>query len=222
MSSTGISVIIPVGPEKAHKRYLTECLESVRAQTLSAAEILIIDDMAGLPPIEGTRVWRSPWRLGVAHAFNVGVALTSNNLAFMLGADDKLLPNCLSECEDAFARGARRDAYYYVGVQYSDGRADQYLACNAAMVTKGLWRSSGGFPLESASGAPDAALVSTLMVHKEAGALVLVNGKTPLYWYRVHGESDTAKRQPWQGVIGATRNISTQLWKQPEWGRFSL
>lgn len=225
MSYPGVTVAIPVGPEKHHQAFLEECLDSIVAQTVKPSEILIIDDMAGLPwrkdcGQENTHVWRSPWLLGVAHAFNFGVALAENDLVFMLGGDDKLLPNCLEHCLMAWEENKRRDAYYAVGVQYSDGRENQFLACNAAMVTKGFWRLTGGFPPESSVGSPDAALISILLGN-DLPQTVMVNGEKPLYWYRVHDKSDTAQRRPWQGVISQTRDLLTKTWKQPAWGRYS-
>ena len=243
---TGITVAIPVGPFSTDQQWLEECLESVRAQTHRANEILLIDDMAGLEfgPVprprydgsflvrespksflNGCQMWCSPWRLGVAHAFNFGVAIAENELVFMLGADDTLHPECLERCLDAYENdepSVRDLTYYFVGVQYLDGRADdkQFVACNAAMVTKSLWRRCGGFAVESASGAPDAALISVMMVHSEAGRFIGVGEGMCLYNYRPHANTDTAKRAAWQGIILETRNVLTRDWKPPEWGRY--
>lgn len=220
-----ITVSIPVGPEQHHRAYLDECLASLAAQTHLPDEVLVIDDMAGLPqglnrqyPFPA-RTWHAPWRLGVAGAFNMGVALAENDLVFLLGADDRLLPNCLERCLEKYGWNDERPAYYGVGVRYSDGRPDQFELCNAAMVTKGLWRATGGFPPEAGSGAPDAAFISMLMVNSPH-SLILVSQEEPLYWYRVHNGTDTAGRGPWQGVILETRNLLTQLWQPPAWGRY--
>ena len=225
-----VSVVIPVGPYPDDQRWLGECLESVRVQTHQADEVLLIDDMAGLvaeapPPL---RIWRAPWRLGVAAAMNFGVALARNDLVFMLCADDTLHPECLERCLETYQeepKGARDRSYYFVGVKYLDGRAvdEQYLPCGAAMVTKELWRTCGGFPPEAASGAPDAALISTMMVHSDAGRLVGVSehDRACLYNYRSHGGSDSVRRASWQGVILETRDLVTRLWEPPTWGRMS-
>lgn len=226
-----ISVTIPVGPHPGNARYLRECLASVAEQTLQPADVVVIDDMAAVATMLevqkqaselglNLKIWRAPWRLGVAAAFNFGVALAESELVFMLGSDDRLLPKCLAECLDCYDSNARRDLYYNVGVKFSDGREDQYIACNAAAVTKGLWRQTGGFPLESSVGAPDAALLS-IMLGTRAGYSHVVNGREPLYWYRVHGETDTAGRGAWQGVILEVRNLVTATWQRPQWGRRS-
>ena len=61
-------------------------------------------------------------------------------------------------------------------VVYNDGEV-QEAACNAAMVTQGLWRLTGGFPPETAVGAPDAALVSIMLANSpRAGEFVRIKG----------------------------------------------
>jgi len=227
VSEIGVTVAIPVGPEPHHQRYLQECLESVAAQTEKAGEILLIDDMAKVPEAQvgkwadgPVRTWRAPWRLGVPAAFNCGVSLARYPLVFMLGADDKMFPRCLEQCVAAWLENKRRDAYYWVGVRYSDGREDQFQPCNAAMVTKGFWSRTGGFPPESASGACDAALISILIGKNMGGALVCADHENPLIWYRIHENTDTASRGVyWQGIILATRDYLTREWKEPKWGR---
>lgn len=216
-----ITVVIPVGPEKHHAQYLDECLESVYAQIHSPDEILIIDDMNGieLEETDQLHIWRSPWRLGVAHAFNFGIALARNECVFTLGADDKLLPQCLEKCIERYHQEKESDGWYFVPVQYNDGR-EQNLACHAAMVTKGLWRKTGGLPPETASGASDAAFISMSMTSMSKVCKVFGVWSEPLYWYRIHDKTDTASRYVWQGVILETRNILSKTWTPPQWGRY--
>lgn len=232
MTDTPITVVIPVGPEPHHRQYLDEAMGSLLAQTHAPAEVLLIDDMAGLDSelydeegldLRGAfplRTWRAPWRLGVAQAFNAGVALATYPLVMMMGADDQLKPDCLEQIARVYNANERYDGYYWVGVEYSDGREDQFLPCNAAAVTQGLWRMCGGFPVESGSGAPDAALISILMVHLPSTLVGVGVDRKPLYWYRVHEESETANAGPWQGVIINTRDLVTANWKPPAWGRY--
>jgi hypothetical protein len=100
-----------------------------------------------------------------------------------------------------------------VGVRYSDTGETQELACNAAMVTKSLWRRTGGFPIQSASGAPDAALLSIIIGnYPRAGRHWPVADGKPLYNYRRHVEADTASKASWQRVILETRDLVTREW----------
>lgn len=158
-------------------------------------------------------IWISPWYLGVAHAFNFGVALADNEHVVMLGSDDTLEPNCIEECEKAKLDGLY---YQYFPLRYMDTGEIQNIACNAAMVTKELWRHTGGFPVQSASGAPDCALLSIMMARPggEAGQIVRIGNGEPLYNYRRHNETDTARNyQKWEKVILATRDLVTKDWQ---------
>jgi glycosyltransferase involved in cell wall biosynthesis len=203
----------------------------VKAQIYPPNAVVIVDDMANvnermivdiLAPIQVRFVYPL-WHLGVAHAFNFGVACAPADLVFMLGSDDTLEPECLAECSNAYYAAARPNlSYYWVGVRYMHGEyPDQYLPCHAAMVSKELWKHTGGLPVEAASGASDAALISILMGQGErAGDLVCVDHNKPLYNYRVHDETDTASKGAWQGVIIETRNILTRDWTPPKWQRY--
>src|SRR3990167_4367481 len=99
---SNVSVVIPVGPYPANKKWLKECIESVVNQTVHS-QIVIIDDMAkitndDLGGIEPDVFFNTPWLIGVAGAFNFGVALAKTECVFMLGSDDTLDPDCLYEC----------------------------------------------------------------------------------------------------------------------------
>lgn len=227
-----ISVLIPVGPKQHHQQWLDEALLSVCKQTHKADEILLIDDMADLSETKlrkvvgkvNLRIWKSPWNLGVAHAFNFGVALARNNAVFMMGADDTLEPDCLDFCNGVYLNTGiehRDRTYYYVGVKYMDTGEEQYVPCGAAMVTKLLWKANGGFPLETALGCSDAAMISIMMVHPEAGRYLCVNGKKPLYNYRRHSLTDTAEKvTKYSGAILDVRDVLTREWKPPVWNRY--
>lgn len=254
-----VTVVVPVGPYAIYKTWLKECLESVRAQTYPADEILLIDDMAGLgddvlEPYRGegdsilhwglsgmpwtehvflerdsesdsakvvARIWRAPWRLGDLTAWNCGVALARNDLVFLLSCDDMLRPDCLELCVAEWEKHERKDAFYYVGAHYMGNEwPDQTCAFGNALVTKGLWRMTGGLPIEAASGAGDAAHIEILMIHFPDRLIEVAGGK-PLYDYRVHDQTVTCRLGTWSEVIAATRKLTTELWKVPEWGRMS-
>lgn len=223
-----ITVVIPIGPSEQASDYFDQAMRSLIGQTQLPAALVLVDDMSF------TREWRfdavpfpiydivNKWRLGVAGSFNVGVAAARTECVLMMGADDTLEPTCIEECSLAYEQSeAKSNTYFWMGVRYSDGREDQYLPCHAAMVTKSLWELSGGLPIEAASGASDAAIISIMLSHPEQFNFHCVNKSKPLYNYRVHAYSDTASRGPWQSVILETRNLVSELWTQPTWGRYS-
>lgn len=226
MNDHKVSVVIPVGPFLANKRWLREAIDSVVNQTYPVDELLVIDDMARLTAEEVitenniTHIWQSPWRLGVAHAFNFGVALAMNELVFMLGSDDWLEPDCIEKCVREYDRAEYpENSYFFVGVRYSDDREDkeQFTPCAAAMVTKSLWKHTGGLPIEASTGASDSAFCSIFWSKSEICRFVGVAEGKSLYNYRVHDESDTAKVASWQGIILETRNLVTSQWNPPFW-----
>ena len=227
-----ISVVVPIGPNPVYRNYLFECLDSIAAQTFKPSEVMIVDDQAHLSDKERTAIewtltpkgisvnyYETPWLSGVAHAFNFGVALAQNELVFMLGSDDILRPWCLQDCSDAFNRFNDPVGYYYEDIQYSDTGETQSLACHAAMVTKKLWCLSGGFPVESALGAPDTMLVSIMLGAKgNAGNLRRVESSQPPYLYRRHDQTDTLSRgNKYHSEMFTLRNKLTANWKQPTW-----
>lgn len=258
MPDPRIGVAIPVGPSKHHADFLDECLTSVRAQTSSPSEVLIVSDMADLSErtfwgeyneaegefIKGWgrgdgykggpwRVWSAPWRLGIPAAFNAGVALCDADYVLMLGADDWLEPFAIERVQAAIREQGDNApmCYYYLTIRYSDDGETQSAPNNCAVVSKTLWRATGGFPPESAVGACDTMFISQLIGRREAfefegmkGDLIAVDGGagTPLYNYRRHADSDTGTRPlAWQDPIFKTRDLLTRHWKRPEWGRYS-
>lgn len=214
----GVTVALPVGPFEANQRWLYDAIESVQKQTHHPfIELLLIDDGADLPLpdlfSDAVRVWKCPWRVGVAHAFNFGVGLASYDLVFFMGSDDTLEPECIEKCVEAWEKNERKDGYYHVPIRYMDTGDEQGVPCNYAMITKGLWELTGGFPPETAVGAPDAAFISMLMKHRP-DLLCKVGGGKPLVNYRRHEESDTVKRAPWQAAILEVRKVLTE---SPPW-----
>lgn len=228
---TLVSVCIPVGPNPANRRWLDDAVLSVFNQTWvdnpeGGVHIQFVDDMADLryaTDVEamcfGAKmpcdIYKMPWYSGVAHAFNAGVAVAPSDFVFMLGSDDWLEPDCIEKCMAEYEhRNGDPYGYYYVGVRYSDTGETQTVPCHAAMVTKALWRRSGGFPIASASGACDAALLSIIMGnYPAAGRHWPVADGEPLYNYRRHNETDTAGKGSWQGVILETRDLVTREWR---------
>lgn len=218
---TGTTVCIPVGPSQANRQWLDEAVESVHTQTYTPDELLLIDDGAGI--VHGgygpwVSVWRCPWRTGISHAFNYGVALAQHECVFMLGSDDTLEPTCLERCLEAYERMDRRDAYYSVAVRYMDDGVVQTSPCNAAMVTKGFWKMTGGFPIESSVGCGDSMLLSICLAHQlpvyEVGYVLGEQDDhiIPLYNYRRHDGTWTASLSHRQDIIHRVRDEVTRDW----------
>lgn len=230
-----ITVVLPIGPFRDDTAYLKECLVSIREQTLKPHELIVVADRSGVllaheihpflnpdddPYRQGaipTSIIQHYWRLGCAASWNQGVGASCTECVFLMGADDTLEPTALEECWATYSRIGDPLGYYYLGVKYSTGEV-QDVPCNAAMVTKSLWKHTGGFPPEAGVGAPDALLISILMGQgARAGNLHAVADGTPLYNVRVHAAQETRRTGKYHQQIIAIRDIATRTWEPPEW-----
>lgn len=200
---------------------------------MKPVETVIIDDMANVDKfmidqlVDRPRIWQAPWRLGVAHAFNMGVALAPTECVIMLGADDMLDPECIEHCWYAYNHADYKElTYFALKVRFIGTDKEQIAACGGAMVTKSLWRATGGFPVESAVGASDTMLLSMIIGNPGHACIQNVNADKALYFYREHPETDTAEREPWNenspwfSITRDVRNHLTTHFKPPMWGRY--
>lgn len=191
-----ISVVIPVGPKQYQSEHLLECLESVNRQTQAPNELVIVDSSGILLPgvmdcpctsnIVNRPVITIP-PTGIPDAFNVGVSYARNELVFLLGSDDRLLPRCLEQCYAAYNRFQQSLAWYFVGVEYSNGFT-QNTPCLAAMITKTLWQTAGPLARDGTHNYPGCEveyISRMLLANGRFGATYRVSDDV-LYWHRIH------------------------------------
>lgn len=175
---------------------MRECIESVLSQVDQYDQILVLDNGIGLrDPLqigEWADLHRIPWAIGLASGYNYGIAIARHENCFMLGSDDLMLPNCLQQCREAYDREGGAIGWYYVGVEYSDGRT-QNTACMAAMVSKTLWHRVGGYELGSDYGVNSLKLpvrscehvvLSKMIANPKLGKIIRVSDEI-LYWVRL-------------------------------------
>lgn len=228
---TKLAVVIPVGPREHHCAYLGDTLASIAAQSRVVDHLVIVDDMHGrelddmvCPPGVATfEVYRAPWHLGVAGAFNHGVMRAfaqGCDLALMQGADDTLEENLADRIVQTYETRSRADGYYWCEVQYSSGE-QQSLPCNAAAVTPGFMRASGGLPIEASLGGMDAALISAMMVHDPASLIHVPGQDGGRVWVRQHAMQEGARLNRYGDAIVQVRNVFTAMFERPDWGRYA-
>ena len=224
-----ITVVIPVGPTPEACAYLPQAIESVAESAIPPA-LWLIDDMHNIGAHDGCRsareyaeVHRNAWNLGVGASFNVGVSVAPTEHVLLLGADDWLEPDAIAKASATIEANPIENAYYWYRVRYSDDRAekDQGQPCGAAVVTKSLWRATGGFPVESAVGRSDVMFLGMLFGHPELGSVVEIqdDGRPP-YNYRVHDATHTASRAPWVRALDETAQAYWTTYQPPRWGRY--
>src|SRR5215813_10960552 len=112
MSNPLVTIIIPTFNRR---RWIGECLNSVRAQTYQNTETLVIDDCS----TDGTVEWlRSnpnysfakihvlPQNGGASIARNTGIEMAGGELIAFIDSDDLLAPNHVEKAVEAFASQA--------------------------------------------------------------------------------------------------------------------
>lgn len=157
--------------------------------------------------------WKTPWNVGVADAFNFGIALSPTELVFMLGSDDKMMPTCLEEVVKEYEKQEQADAWYNVTIVTESGE-EAWIPNNTAAVTKGLWKWLGGYPPAAGVGACDALALSILMKHAPEKIIQVKQG-TPLCWLREGPHQDTRKNMGYyatSGVIEKIREMEMLRW----------
>jgi glycosyltransferase involved in cell wall biosynthesis len=126
-----VAVVIPCF---GHGRHLAACVASVRAQTLPAAQIVVVDDaspdeetQAALAQLEGdgdVTVVRLAERGGPSAARNRGIDRASSAYVLFLDADDLLLPEAIEELLGCLEQAPGDVAFAYPNALHFGNRHD--------------------------------------------------------------------------------------------------
>lgn len=123
-ASSGVPRFSVVVPTRNRPLYLAEAIESIRAQTLSDFEIVVVDDHGDveitLPDDDRIRILRLDHRHGPAGAFNAGVAAAVGEIVTFCADDDWWLPNRLELAEAGLSHAPVAMCF----VRYSDEAED--------------------------------------------------------------------------------------------------
>ena len=155
-----------------YERFVEECLDSLRAQTHAAVELIVVDDASARDAsAERCRAWmerhadrfdrtlllRHRRNLGLAEARNTAFAAARTAFVFVLDADNSVFPRALARLIDgaqsAFAEVAYSQIAIHgdrVGVGHADVwsrhrmRIGNYVDA-MALVGRAAWREVGGY-----------------------------------------------------------------------------
>jgi GT2 family glycosyltransferase/glycosyltransferase involved in cell wall biosynthesis len=168
LGEAAVTVIVPL---YNYAHFIIEALESVRAQTLDALDLVVIDDASTDDGLSVARDWaernqarfnrililRNRANAGLAHTRNAGFDAAETPFVLPLDADNRLLPDCCAHTL-AVAR-ANHAAFAYPAIQYFGGMdavigtaefvpmrlAGGNFIDAMALVSKPAWAAVGGY-----------------------------------------------------------------------------
>lgn len=223
MSVDEITVVVPVGPHHMYKKWLNSCLFSIERQSVPANQVIIVDDMANLNSRDyqsynvPLRITKNPWLLGPYASWNIGVALSQTNMVLLMGSDDMIYEDCIERVQKTYRKVGDVAGFYNLTCDIGQSHEKSTALNNAAVVTKNLWRLTGGFPLTANLGGGDALLISIMMVHMPEHLHQVDEGEAT-YWVREHEFQDTRKfAGTFPQQIVEVRDVETRRWEKPIW-----
>ena len=200
---TALSVIIPCYNQM---KWLPECLASLKNQTFTDFEVVIVDDGSDPPlfhdagaivgsGLDGNILWL-PQRTGTATALNKGISIASGEFIAIVHADDMVEPWYLRQMMDAagdwFCYGdlrlfinGERAATLRCGHWDYERAKKKNLAHAAILFPRAAWVKVGGYP-NMPDGREDWAMSLRLAHGGYPGQYV--HGE-PGYLYRQHGDN---------------------------------
>lgn len=126
-----VGVIVPC---YRHGIFLDACIESIKAQTLSAARIVVVDDgsedpetaeaLAKLDRDPDVTVLRLPTNSGPSAARNRGLVELDTSYMLPIDADDELLPDALERMLAKLERAPEDIGFVYPHAQHFGNRSD--------------------------------------------------------------------------------------------------
>lgn len=209
MASPAVTALIPCYNQG---QFLEECLASLRAQTVTDWQALIVDDAStdGATPqlcdrfaSDQVHILHLPHNHGRATARQVAVQHARGQFVLRLDADDCVAPEYLSKTLGHFEDGPRI-GYVYTDYRHFGTRSgvmpfERYdeatlyrrqVAPNGALVRKEAWLGGRGHRDDYNIGNEDYDFWLTLAEEGWSG----VHVAEPLYLYRNHGGSWTSQR----------------------------
>jgi len=194
-----------------YKKYIADCLDSVKSQTISKLNLVVVDDCSTDQSLEKTRKWLSEngsrfdeyilakhnINSGLAHTRNTAVSLATTKYVFILDADNLLYPRCLESLIEALENCEASFAYSYLE-EFGDGNRlkniktwnpDTLAAVNTidamVLLRKVVWEKVNGYSIMPVMGWEDYELWFKIARAKGWGVQV----PEVLARYRVHRAS---------------------------------
>lgn len=128
-------------------RYLPAALASVRAQTLPAHQVIVVDDASRSPETlavldtlgDDVELIRLAGNLGPSGARNVALERATGSYVIPLDADDELLPDALESMVAQLERAGEEVAFVYPNHEYVGTRSDAFTVPDFNLVALRNW-----------------------------------------------------------------------------------
>ena len=196
MGDLTISVVIPCFD---YEQFVGAAIDSVRASTRAADEIVVVDDgsrdgsASVVAADEGVRLVRKE-NGGMASALNVGIAESHGDIVVLLDADDLMGPTRLAWVEEAFEDDTVAMAWHPLVVT-SDSGDERGLLPSTPLPSGDL------VPGILAHGFVSFAVTSGVAVRRSA---LVAMGPIPEDDFRNFAESFVIRAAPFHGTVAAT------------------
>jgi glycosyltransferase involved in cell wall biosynthesis len=128
-----VSVLIP---HFNQAKFIEECVDSVRAQTYTEIETIVIDDAStdgdareALDRLEAAgdvKVIRLSENMGPSHARNVGLEHAEGRYVFPVDSDNILLPDAVEKLVEQLSAAGEDVGFIYPNIQFFGNREDYY------------------------------------------------------------------------------------------------
>lgn len=233
--NASVAVVIPT---HNHAHFLAAAIDSVLAQTVPPAEVIVVDDGSRDDPAKVTRHYPLVKLIqqssqGVSAARNAGVAAAASEYLVFLDADDRLMPDAIAQNLEQFATypecGMVYGAYAFVDAPTGKVTSEAFEAPGvdtfagllrnncvgmlaAAMFRADAYRAVGGFDAKQrASEDYDLYLRIARRYHVVARSAVIAE-----YWQHGGNTSrDSAFMLGW--VLEVLRGYRDDAKARPEW-----
>jgi len=159
-----IAVVVPC---YNYGRYLSECLNSILAQSVMPGRVIVIDDASNDSTFEiaqdyaaayaSLEVRRNPIRMGLSSVRNMGAEMTHSEFLCFIDADDTIPENYLDECLKALCDSRAGYAYpsaHYTGSEHGFAIAQAFdrpllyrrnFVLSSALIRRGTIDTIGGW-----------------------------------------------------------------------------
>jgi glycosyltransferase involved in cell wall biosynthesis len=199
IENISMSIITPVGPNPWNKRWLDDCVQSVRNQTYAPKEHILVADGTPLRNMKGTKVLRLKENMGHPYAYNYGIMHSTGEWIAILNSDDVLGPRCVEWlCAKINFLSAKTNKFVFF-LRFPIVRdIDGELILNGLCFHRAVWERVKGFPTDNSP--PDVYFISRVLQDGfyplfDSNWIVEFGDPREYYIHRIHPDQLTSRQE---------------------------